>query len=355
MYMASQAFRFAVTAEPEARANALKAFTALELLLNVTGVPGFPARSVLSPEEPAPTSGPWAKSPTMPGWWFKYGTSSDEIDGHLFASPLFYDLVAQDDTERARAVAHADVITSGIVRNNFTLVGIFGNHTQWGRWDPPYVNYNPGAYDARGLQSLQIAAFLLSAARLTGKDEYLTAWTYLAQEQGYDINLINQDITIPDDTNFSDWELAAVPLLTLLRLKGDLAARVSARECAARTHRINRRERSSLFLAVYAIGNPDDTDAIEDALWTLRTYPVSQINWPVRNSQRMDIIDSRDKTRMNTKQIRELLPYNENGLLRWNGNPFSYQTIDGGSGLTEYDPTGFLLPYWLLRYLNVLG
>lgn len=47
MYLASQALRYAVTQDPDAKANANKALSALELLNNVTGVTGLFARSVL--------------------------------------------------------------------------------------------------------------------------------------------------------------------------------------------------------------------------------------------------------------------------------------------------------------------
>lgn len=39
----------------------------------------------------------WHESLAEPGWQWKGDTSSDEVVGHMFAYPLIYDLVADDD------------------------------------------------------------------------------------------------------------------------------------------------------------------------------------------------------------------------------------------------------------------
>ena len=46
MYVAAEAFRFAVTGEPEAKEQARRSMRALLELERVTGIPGFPARAL---------------------------------------------------------------------------------------------------------------------------------------------------------------------------------------------------------------------------------------------------------------------------------------------------------------------
>ena len=48
--------------------------------------------------------------------------------------------------------------------------------TRWGVWAPEQLNLNRSWADDRGINSLQILSYLLSAFRITGKEKYLTAW-----------------------------------------------------------------------------------------------------------------------------------------------------------------------------------
>jgi hypothetical protein len=65
IYVASQAFRYAVTKDPEAKRNAWRAFEGMELLNNVTGIPGLMARSVLPRDQPY-SGGTWYNSTVYP-------------------------------------------------------------------------------------------------------------------------------------------------------------------------------------------------------------------------------------------------------------------------------------------------
>ena len=62
----------------------------------MTGVRGLMARSVVD-ENVTVEGEAWHESSSEPGWQWKGDTSSDEVVGHMFAYPLVYDLVAEDD------------------------------------------------------------------------------------------------------------------------------------------------------------------------------------------------------------------------------------------------------------------
>ena len=51
IYLAAECFRYAVTKDPEAKKNAIKAYEAMERLETITGIPGFPARSLVAADE----------------------------------------------------------------------------------------------------------------------------------------------------------------------------------------------------------------------------------------------------------------------------------------------------------------
>jgi len=90
---------------------------------------------------------------------------------------------------------------------------------------------------------------------------------------------------------------------------------------------------------------------LEDAVWSLRTWPLSQIQWPVQNSERLDITWDPDASRFKQKQILQLLPWEENSMYVWNGDPF---VVDGGDGHGEAAPSAWLLPYWMGRYFQFI-
>jgi len=51
----------------------------------------------------------------------------------------------------------------------------------------------------------------------------------------------------------------------------------------------------------------------------------------------------------------KIFPYDELNFGRWNGNPFAIgQGYQGGDGHDEWEPTTWLLPYWLGRYYNFI-
>jgi hypothetical protein len=138
MYVAAESFRFKVTGEADARANARRGMSALLRLEAITGIPGFPARSFIKlGEDVQPQDGEWHD--TLDRLWrWKGDTSSDEIVGHYFVYPIYYDLVA-DEAEKPALRGAIERITNHILDNNYQLVGPGGKRTRWGWWRPrPY-------------------------------------------------------------------------------------------------------------------------------------------------------------------------------------------------------------------------
>ena len=99
--------------------NAWSLYEGLKFLVEVTGVSGLPARSVVRGN--VSTSDEWHVSTSSPGWLWKGDTSSDEVRlfvtfysyylspslppspqivGHLFAYTIVHDLVATTQQEK---------------------------------------------------------------------------------------------------------------------------------------------------------------------------------------------------------------------------------------------------------------
>ncbi|CAF4248361.1 unnamed protein product, partial [Rotaria sordida] len=117
MYLSSQIFRYVVTQDLAIKASAWTHFQSLELLNQVSGVPGYPGRSFAKRSDfpPAPQ---WYPSPVYPTLQFQGDTSSDEIVGHEFVYPLVHDSLASSDDERQRAYILLFNITTNIMTHD---------------------------------------------------------------------------------------------------------------------------------------------------------------------------------------------------------------------------------------------
>jgi len=307
------------------------------------------ARSVL-PSNVTAGDGVWHNSTVYPGWQWKGDTSSDEVTGHLFVYPLFYDLVAETPQEKARPLRLIRDITGYIVDNGFVLIDVTGKPTTWGRWSPKYLNDDSDYYDDRGVNSMQILSFILSAYRVTGDSKFSKAFDFLANKNGYSTNIINQKITQTDDDNFSDDELAFLPYFTYIwanqsNIKTQFALSIK------RAWKIVTPERNSLWNIIYGTTRVSKFN-LEDAIWCLQTWPLSQIDWPYRNSNRTDFFLSPFGARGdNAAQSLRVFPYDEISMFRWNADPF---VLNGGSGYSETEPSAWLLPFWMARYYQII-
>ena len=161
MYVAAESFRFKVTGAVDARRNARVGMQAIMRLESITGIPGFPARSFIKvgvDEQPA--DGEWHD--TKDGWRWKGDTSSDEIVGHYFVYPIYYDLVA-DAEERRVLSATVGRITDHILEHNYQLIDVDGQRTRWGWWSPDLI-WNDA--DETGLRALHMLAHLRVAIHM---------------------------------------------------------------------------------------------------------------------------------------------------------------------------------------------
>ena len=135
MYVAAESFRFKVTGDAAARDECpAGACRRSSVSSRSPARPGFPARSFIKVgEDEQPKDGEWHDTPDK-AWRWKGDTSSDEIVGHYFVYPIYYDLVA-DDSEKPALRAALDRITNHILDNNYQLIDVDGQRTRWGWWD----------------------------------------------------------------------------------------------------------------------------------------------------------------------------------------------------------------------------
>jgi hypothetical protein len=354
LYCAAQCFQYATTKATAARERARRSMRALLDLERLTGIPGFPARSIIRKDETRyhQSSGEWHESPVDPNYIWKGDTSSDELDGHYFIWAIYYDLVADEgEKEAIRGVVRR--VTDHLMQNNWRLIDKDGKPTRWAIFNPESLNDDPLWEEERGLNALAILSHLKVAHHITGDPKYQQAYEELIKKHHYLLNAITQKMLPPYEINHSDDQLAFLCYYPLLLYETQPEYRRLWLMSLERSWQIERAERSPLFNFIYGAvtGKPCDVEA---AVRTLQEWPLDQRNWECRNSHRLDILLDASKGRFGEAQSVEVLPYSERTLMRWNGNPYR---LDGGDplGRSEEDGVAFLLPYWLGRYHRLIG
>ncbi len=362
LYAAAECFRYAVTGSEEARQFAWESVTALLDLERRTPIPGFPARALVKEgEKVIKSGGEWHRTETYvaagesePGpssdgaWEWKGDTSSDELDGHFFALPIFHDLVA-DEEQKQEIREVVERIMDHLIENDFLLIDLDGKATRWGVFSPQYLN---DSWEAeRGLNSLSILSHLRVAHHICGHDLYLQASRTLIAEHHYALNTVNQKILPPGEINHSDDELAFIGYYPLLTYETDPDLRQLYLLSLERSWRIERPERNPLWNFIYGAvtGNACDAGA---AVQTLAEIPLDLVNWPVRNSHRNDIECAPRTGRFGETESVDPLPADERPIGKWNSNP--YRLDGGGDGASEDDGAYYLLPYWMGRYHGLI-
>ena len=352
LYIASQSFRFAATKSPEAKAQAWRSMQALLRLESFTGLSGFPARAICHVDEPQfatrslRSNSEWHESPVETNWFWKGETSSDELDGHYFGWYVFHELAANDE-EKRQVRATCKRVTDHILDHGFYLVDKDGQPTTWGVWAPEKLNDDPKWWQERGLNSLEILSHLKVAAHLVGEPRYQHAYQELIQKHHYALNTLQAKH--PGGVSHDD-QLLFLAYYPLLQLERDPGVRTIYTASLKRTWDFERIEANPLWNFIYGASTGEPCD-VEAAIESLREMPLDFILWKTHNSHRADLTYDPVLEQQGIKRLLKPLPWTERVIHKWDKSPFE---LDGGSDLTEGDPTIWLLPYWMGRHHRLI-
>jgi hypothetical protein len=398
MYGAGECFAFAATKDPQAKVRAKNAFEALRFLQKVTeGSPhsppkGYIARTIRASDAPDPNIGRldrdreeqkgdklwkvyeprWPRSADGK-WFWKSDTSSDELDGHFFFYPLFYEFCAETEEEKNRVRDVVRGITDHLIEHDYLLIDHDGNPTRWGVYSPKHLNKDPNWWGERGLNSLSILSYLAVAAYITADPQYEAASRELIDKHGYAQNLMYPKVQNgPGSGNQSDDEMAFMCYYTLLRYSRDETLKGQVRYSFFRYWANEAPELNPFFNFAFAAHNvkgvvtntwgtfPVDPwkGWMDDSITTLYGFPLERINWPKQNHHRLDIqlVSLQGSTdlyearqggrgqRVNGK----VLPVENRHFGHWNTDPWRLDY--NGSGMELAAGTVFLLPYYMGLY-----
>ena len=350
-YVAAESLRYAVTGEQEALEKARRGLNAMLLLTKVTELPGFTARAVRYPGDPGFGDGnkEWIKTADGTCEW-KCETSSDEMTGHFFGMSLYYDLCT-DAKEKEEIRAALCGIMDHIVRNNYRLVDHDGLPTTWANWDPLLLNYDDKWFFERGINSLELLAFLKVCHHISGEEKYASLYREFVTKHHYPLNAMQHKVRDAHVCHIDD-NLGFIAAFTLLRLEESESLR-ALYLCGMEDHwQYERVERQPMFCFLHAAFTGRDDDLAE-GVRSLREMPFDLSFHREENSKRRGLIyDTEQAEWHEPAQLKTPLPYDERNLPRPDAGAFR---IDWGDTNHVQDPTIFLLPYWIGRYYGLLG
>lgn len=399
MYGAGQCFAYGATGDAQSRERAVKAFEALRFLQtapqtgDIRPPKGYVARTILPTDGPDPNDGRverdikhrdnhdllwkvyeprWPK--TGDGkWYWKSDTSSDELDGHFFFYPLYYDLVAETDEEKAVVRQVMQDIMDHLIDHDFNLVDFDGTPTRWSIYNPESLNNDPMWWEERGLKSLSMLSYLIATEHVTGDPKYGKIANELIEKYYFRTNAMIYKIHFgPGSGNHSDDEMAFMCYYNLLKYSKDEALKHEILYSFFSAWINEWPEMNPLFNFMYAVfglgathTNPWDTYEIspwegwlDDSVFTLMDFPLDRVGWGHENSHRLDIVllPRQQATepyepvvpkrghRVNGKVI----PVSERYFNHWNTDPWRLDY--GGNGTSLGSGTVYLLPYYLGLY-----
>ena len=347
IYLGAEAYRFAVTHDPDAHAKARRSLEVLMRLESITGKPGFYARSFVSKSEPRPHGGEWHETPDGQ-WLWKGDTSSDESVGHYFGYAAYFDLVATESEkpEIRRVVAR---LTDHLIADDYNLVDLDGKPTRWGEWSEKFFQTEEGKYEAP-LRSIELLSFLKTTYHITGDKKYEAAYQDRVKRGYAEKTRIYRRWPGGGEINFSDDELAYLSYAPLLKYEQDPKLRKIYLDSLRFTWKEIRSDMNPLwnYISVASGGGPMTPEIRLESRLTLERIPMDLVKWSVRNSHRRDVKFTRDQDRFRQPQLTEVLAPDERPVSKWNGNP--YHPDGGGDGFGEDDGAFFLLPYWMGRH-----
>ena len=400
MYGAGECFAYGATKDPLAKRRAKRAFAALSFLSEAPKgskhepPAGFIARTVLeTSSEKNPNFGSytlenqrrfrksrdgywrvyeprWPKSADGKYYW-KSDTSSDELDGHYFFYPLYYDLVAETEDEKSavREIVRANI--DHLISHDFSMHDHAGK-TRWSVYGPNDINQDREWHEERGLKSISILSYLNVAYHMTGDKKYRDVAKELRDKHSYHTNVMWPKYQRGIGSgNQSDDEMAFMAYYNLVKYEPDPKLRKMYVASFANSWRQEEPEMNPFFNFCFAsqgmgveftnIWGTFDLSPwetwLEDAIGTLKRFPLDRFDWRHTNHHRKDLIllsdhwaDAYDD-KFRGKGYRnngKVLPVDERYFNHWNASPWELDT--GGGGHVIGSGTVYTLPYYMGLY-----
>ena len=410
MYGAANAFRYAATGDPEAKALADRSFKSCKWLVDITHEKGFPARVIIPVDWHEPVNEIYSRESNLrhqqkdPMWkdiyprfpkskdgkyLWKCDTSSDELAGHFFFYGIYYDLVAKTEEEKQAVREVVGDIMDHFIRHGYKLVDYDGKVTRWGDYSPEYFNSVYG-YDQRGLNSMMMLSFLNVAKHVTGNEKYDREAKILRDKYNYHIYAMHPKEFFPPE-NVVPWDnnLCLMSMYGLIKYETDPALLLMYRQSLEVAWQHISKQKNAFWDAIYgSLANHftqlADQKTFENKnlfpenklyapkvvkafykgsnnqsyiLENLQKIPLDLIGYTMDNTHRLDVLfdmSPLQNPHVGWRTDGFALPIDERGHVRQDRDGFALLASEG-DGHDEHEGTFFLLPYYMAYYHGLLG
>lgn len=340
LYIASQAFRYAVTHDEDALDNLRLMMEGMENGMRITGVSGLFTREYITPNivgmscpsnpsayvpSPDKKDNRWVKVDTdgtiiiydgvnsqwvrtehkvpveFAGYCWLDNVSKDEYSGHMLALGVTY-LLVDDEGVRSKAAQLLEEVADHLISHDMATVDWDGRITEHGRYWPLALDDFPGFNAILSLSYIKMAA--VASNRQDIADFY---WNCLLQKNG-PIDCIDQPGTPPQSfadwltfiglyvghdgckSNWNNFAMTFLGMFTLVWYEHDPAMRwiyADAFENQMFTHNDNYRDMRKQHNAAWSMmassmknvgpgSTGQDIWAVNDAICALRQFPKSK-------------------------------------------------------------------------------
>jgi len=321
MYLAATSFRYAVTRDPAALAQAKRSARALDTLQAVTGQP-YLARWYRPYAADAQHDDGWLK-----GAWRRSGdrewlgnTSTDQYTGAMFGYSVYYALAA-DREERARVAKAVGALVGRVLEGGMRIRDEQDKPTSWSDMSPESMQ--EPMYALVGLHLLKVAY------QVTGERRFEDKYRELCTKHKY------LELAVKRDNdwswNYSDDVMSFEAFYTTISQEKDPAIKQALRHALDVNWKNVHRHGRDLFGVFQEAWNPGD-GAGALALQQLVDFPADKIE-----------VSGHERTSTPTP-LRERQP----GWVEFM-NRTRYR-VQG----TEQSGVDYLLAYWMARYHRIV-
>ncbi len=411
LYVASQAYRYAATGDPEALANVRRTLSGTLDLMKITGVPGLFARDMRNPallgvscpsdmasyvppgddmvgnrwvrvDENGchtvwdPVSGSFVRrggctERRFAGYCWQSNVSRDEYSGHMFAAGVVARLVDAPDV-RAMAEEVLRAVAYHMIDHAYAAVDYDGRPTKHGAF------YALTLRDLPGFQALLALTWLRTAASVTD-DTHLSREYYeclLQQhkmgrcidqpnESPYDyrkyLSYIGQNLGC--ETNYDGVSMATLAYANAVWFSPDVGDRETFRAAIRGATGTSVQpdiaaEANPVFnflhvaLAEGTLARPEAEALVEAGICSLKRFRSDNIQRAFDSTIYPEMCTSirHGSLTKDPVPVEERCPR----VFEWWGNPRQRESC--GEDLTfVHSPAGYLLPYWMGRYFGFIS
>jgi hypothetical protein len=368
-----ESLKYAVTKDDEARKNARKGFDMLKMLQEITGTDGFFARTII-PAEWTEMKHPnhhytekeaaemkvnrprfknikerWHLSKDGK-WRWKGDTSSDEWCGHMFGYYFYYEYAA-NEKEKELVREHVSKIVDYVIKHNYNFIDVDGEPTHWGVWSPDKLNRDQNWRPEKGINSLEMLAFLKFTYYITQNEKYQKEYLRLINEEGYLDNIELMHHQNPAWITYIDANLSSRVYPLLLKCETDpKLLKVYEEHMDTWFHSFRKADEFATYNMLYNYCR-NNTDELATSIEYLKDMPIQQVPWNIDHTIREDVKIVR-KPVLEMLQIEEVPPVSLRARYRTTPSAVSGRF---GTGHEERKPVySWLVPYWLGRYIGAI-